>query len=81
MVAATGFKGHVDGGFSEANSEVLAVIESLDDIRVLARDGGSQTFQCTGAILKTYPDSDTASVTHEAAFDDPREEIDIDIAT
>jgi hypothetical protein len=75
------FHGDVDGGVTKIHTVVGAVVSGLYDIGAMVRQDSSQLVQSAGIVRKVDSQSYEASIFHQAALDDPREQGDIDIAS
>src|ERR1700691_5310183 len=80
VLRAAGFQGEVDDRVAEADAVVGAVVGRLHDVGAEVGDDLREVMQGAGAVGEVDADPGAASVLDQAAFDDLREQGDVDVA-
>src|SRR5580704_16595853 len=70
----------IDGGVAQVDAVIGAVVGSLDDVGAVVGQNSGQAVQGAGIIGEVNPQADQASVFHQSALDNAREQGDVDVA-
>src|SRR6202021_1056563 len=70
----------IGGGVPPVGAVIGAVVGSLDDVGAVVGQDSGQAVQGAGIIGEVNPQADEASVFHQSALDNAREQGDVDVA-
>src|SRR5271168_874151 len=81
MVGTARLHGNVDGGVSQIDVVVGAIIGSFNDVGTVLGEDAGDPVQSSGIIRQMDAQAHQASIFDQAAFDDARQQSYIDVAT
>ena len=80
LIRAPGFHRDIDGGLSQIHPVVGAIVRGLHDVRAVVGENSGQAVQSARIVGKVDSQAHQASVFHQAALDDARQQGDVDVA-
>ena len=80
VIGPSGFHRDVDGGVAQVDAVVGAVVSGLDDVGAMIGEDSGEAVQRAGIVGQVNAQANQASIFHQAALDDAREQGDVDIA-
>ena len=80
LFRAPGFHRDIDGGLSQIYAVVGAVIGGFHDIRPMIRENSGKPVKRAGIVGKVDAQADQAAILHQAALDDARQQVHVDVA-
>lgn len=80
MIGAARFHGDVDSSVTEIDSVVGAIVGGLNDVGAMIGEDSGEAMQGAGIVWQVNAQADEASIFHQAALYNAREQRDVDIA-
>src|SRR5687768_8879220 len=79
VLGAAGLEGEIDGGLAEEHTEVCAIVGDRQDVGARGGDDAGEGVEAPGEVGDAEAQADQAAVLLEAALDDAREEVHVDV--